>query len=33
LPLPGGADTTVTRARAASRPNSRGRATTPPHQD
>ena len=30
LPLPAGADTTITRAGAASRPNSRGRATTPP---
>src|SRR5262249_19305983 len=30
LPLPGGADTTATRACAASRPNSRGRETTPP---
>src|SRR5262249_27774817 len=30
LPLPGGADTTLTRACAVSRPNSRGRATTPP---
>jgi hypothetical protein len=30
LPLPAGADTTVTRACAASRPNSRGRETTPP---
>src|SRR5262249_27241700 len=30
LPLPGGADTTITRAGAASRPNGRGRATTPP---
>src|SRR5262249_57796036 len=30
LPLPGDADTTLTRARAANRPNSRGRPTTPP---
>src|SRR5262249_60043069 len=30
LPLPAGADTTITRARAPSRPTSRGRATTPP---
>ena len=30
LPLPGGADTTLTRACAASRPNSRGRPTKPP---
>src|SRR5262249_49254324 len=30
LPLPGGPDTTVTRACAASRPNSLGRETTPP---
>ena len=30
LPLPGGADTTVTRAGALSRSNSSGRATTPP---
>ena len=33
LPLPGGADTTVTRADAASRSNSPGRETTPPHQE
>jgi hypothetical protein len=30
LPLPAGADTTVTRAGPPSRPNSPGRATTPP---
>src|SRR5262249_20284161 len=30
LPLPAGADTTLTRACVASRPNSRGRDTTPP---
>jgi hypothetical protein len=30
FPLPGGADTTVTRADASSRPNSPGRDTTPP---